>query len=53
MRYRLQLEEIGDVFVVDERLGLGIVADARADVVVQHGVSESKIVLVALVGEAV
>ena len=53
MRYRLQLEEVGDVLVVDEGLGLGVVADAGADVVVQHGVGEAQIVLVTLVGETI
>ena len=53
MRNRLQLKEIGDVLMVDEGFSLGIVAYARADVVVQHGVGESEVILVALVGETV
>ena len=53
MWYRLQLEEVGDVLVIDKGLGLGVVADASADVVVQNGVGESKVILVALVGEAI
>ncbi len=34
MRNRLELKEIGDVLVVDEGLGLGVVTDASADVLV-------------------
>ena len=41
------------MFVVNEGFGLGVVADACADVFVQHGVGEAEVVLVALVGEAV
>ena len=53
MRDGLQLEKVSDVFVVDEGFGLGVVANASADVLVQNGVGESKIVLVALVGQAI
>ena len=53
MRYRLQFEEIGDVLVIDKFLGLGVVADASADVVVQHSVSESQVILIALIGKTI
>ena len=41
------------MLVVDAGFGVGIIANAGADVFVQNGVGETEVVLVALVGEAV
>ena len=41
------------MFAVNEGFGVGVFADARSDVYIQHGVGEADVVLVALVGETV
>ena len=53
MRNRQQLKQILLMLVVDAGFGVGIVANASADVFVQNGVGETEVVLVALVGEAI
>ena len=53
MRNRQQLKQVLLMLVIDAGLGVGVVADAGADVLVQDGVGEAEVVLVALVGEAV
>ena len=49
----LKLEQVRDVFMVDESLCSRILADAGSDVTVKYGICKTEIILVRLAAEAV
>ena len=51
--YRLEFKQVFHVLVVDERLCLGIIAFACADVAIEYGIGKSEVVLIGLSTEAV
>ena len=53
MRNRLQLEEVLRVLVIDNGFHTWVVAFASTDVMVEGGIGEAEVVLIALAAEAI
>ena len=53
MRDRKKFEQILDMLVINQRLGGWVIAYASADIAVEHGVGESKVVFIGLSTKAV